>query len=116
MLRVHGPQVVPGSIYEVSAVEKGCEGSEDNFSDPLVITTGKWGDIVSPYGGGSQPDFADIVAIVFRFQEAASAVIIPRADLVPEEPNQAANFADIAADVSAFSGSAYPYAGPQSCP
>jgi hypothetical protein len=111
-LHLWGSMVVPGSSYNVRM----CDATGANCSDPLLVTTAKWGDVIRPFGGGAQPNFADINSIVQKFQNLATAPITPRADLVgtgnpgnPNTPNQAANFSDVSADVAAFGGFAYPY-------
>ena len=83
---------------------------------------GKWGDANSPSGGGGQPDFVDISAIVDKFGNLASAPDTSRTDLRgagnPGDPNVAdgvIDFTDISIDVDAFSGQAYPFMVP-ACP
>jgi len=118
VLHLFGQAVVPGSTYNVRM----CDASGDDCSNPLLVATAKWGDVVRPFGGGSQPNFGDVNAIVQKFTSLPSAPSMPRADLVgtqppgtPNTPNQSANFADVSADVAAFSGFAYPYTVP-ACP
>jgi len=113
VLHLFGQAIVPGSIYNVRM----CDAGGGDCSVPLLVATAKWGDVIRPFTGGSQPNFGDVNAIVQKFGNLVSAPSMPRADLVgpgnpgvPNPPNQAANFADISADVSAFSGFAYPYA------
>jgi len=117
-LHLFGPSVVPGSRYKVRM----CEPDGSNCSDPLLVGTGKWGDVRDPFGGGSQPNFADVNAIVQKFGNLISAPDMPRVDLVgpgnpgqPNTPNHVANFSDISNDVSAFSGFPYPFAA-SACP
>jgi len=114
-LHLFGTAIVPGSTYNVRM----CSSTGDNCSDPLLVATGKWGDVIRGFGGGSQPNFADINSIVTKFSNLASAPSMPRADLVgvgnpgqPNTPNQAANFADVSNDVSAFSSFPYPFTVP----
>jgi len=118
VLHLFGPIIVPGSTYNVRM----CDASGANCSVPLLVATGKWGDVIRGFGGGSQPNFGDVNAIVQKFSGLASAPSMPRADLVGPQPpgtqntpNQTANFSDVSADVSAFSGFAYPYTV-QACP
>ena len=117
-LHLFGTAIVPNSTYNVRM----CSSAGGNCSDPLLVATAKWGDVVRAFGGGSQPNFGDVNAIVQKFSNLASAPSMPRADLVgpgnsglPNTPNQAANFADISNDVSAFSGFPYPFTVP-TCP
>jgi len=118
---VYGPDVVPGSTYELQAVDMSCQGDLGNeacYSSPLVVSTNKWGDIVVPIGGASQPNFADISAVVDKFQGVAGAVSKTRAQVQPDtpDPNTAINFQDISAVVRAFQLAPYPFSGPQTCP
>jgi len=118
VLHLFGPAIVPGSTYNVSM----CDTTGTSCSLPLLVATAKWGDVFRPFGGSSQPNFADVSRIVDKFQNLASAPITPRVDLVgpgnpgqPNTPNQIANFADISADVTAFMGLPFPFIV-QSCP
>ena len=112
VLHLFGQAVVPGSTYNVRM----CDENGSNCSDPLLVATGKWGDVIRGFGGGSQPNFGDVSAIVAKFGNVASAPNTARTDIVgpqapgtPNTPNQGTNFADVSNDVSAFSGFAYPY-------
>ena len=112
VLHFFGTSIVPGSAYNVRM----CDASGAVCSDPLLVGTGKWGDVIAAFGGGSQPNFGDVSAIVAKFGNVASAPNTARTDLVgpqgpgtPNTPNQSTNFADVSNDVSAFSGFAYPY-------
>ena len=112
LLHVYGGEVVPGSTYTIDAISE-CTGET---LGSLEVTTGKWGDIVAAFGGPTQPNFADVSALVTTFQAQASAPSVTRSDLVPVVPNQVANFADISIDVAAFSGASYPFTVPGPCP
>ena len=112
VLHLWGQAVVPGSTYNVRM----CDASGSNCSTPLLVATAKWGDVIRAFGGGSQPNFGDVSAIVAKFGNVASAPNTARTDIVgpqapgtPNTPNQGTNFADVSNDVSAFSGFAYPY-------
>jgi len=118
-LDLFGAVIVPGAQYEI----RHCINSGTLCSDPLLVSTGQWGDVVSPFGGTSQPNFSDINAIVAKFQVSSTAPDIPRVDLagpgatgVPNTPNAAANFLDISLDVGAFQSAAYPYTAPTCTP
>lgn len=118
LLHVFGAIIVPGSTYGVRM----CDPSGVQCDGELLVATAKWGDVVRPFGGVSQPNFGDINSIVQKFSNLASAPSMARADLVgagnpgaANTPNQVANFADISSDVSAFSGFPYPYTVP-ACP
>jgi hypothetical protein len=115
-LHVYGDMIVPDAVYEVQMVHQDCDefkAFENNYSTKLdVLTVAKWGD-ADDNQQGSQPNFNDIVAIVDRFRDIASAPIIPRADLGRSSnaaiPNQIVNFIDITLCVDAFRGLPYPH-------
>jgi len=125
-INVYGPDIVPSTLpptqYEVVVVPQSCSAFSGAYSAPLLITQAKWGDVRDPFGGASQPNFADINAIVQKFSNLATAPTLTRVDLVgtgnpgqPSTPNRTVSFADVSACVSAFGGFAYPYIG-TSCP
>jgi hypothetical protein len=116
-LHLWGTALVPGSTYEV----RHCDAA-GNCSAPLRIATGKWGDVVAPFGGATQPNFGDVSAILDKFRGTATAPSTPRTDLVGPGspgsvnlPNQLINFADVSAGLDAFRGITYPYAA-GTCP
>jgi len=93
-----------------------CDVNGDNCSTELNVEMAKWGDVVRPFTGASQPNFGDVSGIVAKFGNVASAPNTARTDIVgpqgpgtPNTPNQGTNFADVSNDVSAFSGFPYPY-------
>jgi len=113
-----GTAIVPGSTYNVRI----CVVNGTNCSAPLLVATGKWGDVVRAFGGGFQPNFTDIFEVVDKFANSPGAPDIPRVDLVgtggpgqASTVNRVASFADISADVAAFQGFAYPHTVP-ACP
>jgi len=129
LLQVFGGEILPGATYRIDAVVEDCAGSLDDpasYSDPIVVTTGKWGDVVAPYFGDqpgvAQPDFTDISAVVEKFLQSATAPSKTHAALVPNDPlpNQSIDFNDIAACVSGFLGAPYAdeggISGPCTCP
>lgn len=117
-VHVYGPEIVPGATYDVERVDACCPSLDDPscYSAAVGVATGTWGDAVGPFGGGSQPNFADVTALVNKFANESAPVLTYQVDLVPDVLNHTVNFADITADVEAFKGLAYPYAGPAGCP
>lgn len=112
-LSVSAAEIVPGAQYTVQVIEAGCEtNNEGSYSPPLSVPTGLWGDVIAP----AQRNFADISAVVGKFQDKPAAVGKSRADLAPNIPDRIVNFSDISVCVNAFMGLAYPYAGPATCP
>jgi hypothetical protein len=120
-LHVYGADIVPGATYEVQLVHEDCNerlAFETNYSTSWSVTNQKWGDIVEPFGGTSQPSFADVSAVLSSFRGEQAAPIKSRAQLTPNVPNPGApvNFANVAAVLDAFRGVPYPFSGPEPCP
>lgn len=123
VVHVYGAEIMPESSYTVQNIHQNCSAellNEGNYSLPLNVATGKWGDVVAPFasGSGAQPNFQDVSAIVAKFQGVPSAPIKARAQLQPNVPNPSAPvaFLDVSMAVSAFQGTLYPFSGPVSCP
>jgi len=128
IISAYGAEIMPGSVYEVQRAGADCVdlvNREVCWSAPLVIETGKYGDVWPLYdapGNPPQPDFNDIAALVNKFLAAGAAVapIKAMAQLQPNcvSPDRAIDFRDIADDVQAFLET--PYAsmqyGPCACP
>lgn len=121
VLHLFGPEIVPGSTYAIQPVHEACNDApidEASLPAAFVVATAPWGDIVSPFGGGGQPNFADITALVDAFKGVLNAPIKARAQLQPSTPNPATSvsFADITLGVGAFKGFPFPFVGPGTCP
>jgi hypothetical protein len=124
LVHVFGPGVLPSSVYEIEAVEEGCDlHNAGNYSAPFIAATTRWGDVAEPYQAPSpaeltQPNIQDIASVVDKFRGLPDAIAKPRAQLQPSSPNPAAaiNVLDIAAVVDAFKGASYRFNGPQACP
>jgi len=123
LVYVYGSEIVPSSVYDIQAVDVTCGGSiadESAYSVPLIVTTTRWGDVVSlfsPPSTSTQPDFSDIAALVNVFRGLPGAPDKPSVQLQPNTPDPSVkiSFLDIAACVNAFRGGAYPYTGPAPC-
>ena len=121
LLHVTGSAIVPSSTYDVENLAGSCAGNEAScaaVSAPLQINTTRWGDIVEPYNPtdpSSQPNFADIGALVNKFKSALGAPIKARALLASVDINGVIDitpdvgFTHISACVDAFKGLPYPY-------
>ena len=89
-------------------INEGCaESLETNYSAPLLVETGKWGDISPEYAsaaGDAQPNFNDIAASVQKFLSAPGAPITAQAQLQPNvvHPDHRIDFNDMAATVAGF--------------
>ena len=144
VLHVYGQATVPsdwegacapaGSLvpttYEIQVVEEGCYVEvESNFSVPLEVTMSHWGDIVGDVHipeGWTQPDgcisiLNDVTAALDKFRNIGPpdlpypAVIMVRADLDLETPNQLIDISDATCVMDAFRGFPYRYGEPQAC-
>lgn len=110
-LSLFGGPIVPFASYNVRT----CDAAGDNCSDPLLLTTGEWGDAVAPFTGAGQPNFGDINEVIFKFRTLSGTQPMTRVDFVgtgnPGQANianQVANFNDISACVEGFRFIGYP--------
>lgn len=113
-LYVFGEGIIPNSSYSIETLSE-CGGAS---GAPLSVATGNWGDIIAPFGGTTQPNFADVTAVVDSFKDFPGAPSKTRSKLIPSliVPANAVSFADINATLDAFKGGSYPFAGPAACP
>lgn len=124
VLHVRGPEVVPGTTYEIQAVHEDCQlGYETDFSAPLVVATSAlWGDVtgdcsVSPCTPpDGTVDVVDVTAVYDKFRNLAGAPIKARTDVDPSLPNRLVEIVDITRTNDAANGAPYPFAGPSGCP
>jgi hypothetical protein len=124
VVAIFGAELMPGSSYAIDLVDASCWDFQDPscYSDPLVVQTGKWGDVMPPFDGDDpgapQPDFHDITGVIKKFLAAPDAPLKASAQLQPNVvfPNRRVSFKDVAACVSAFIGDPYPFVGPCPCP
>ncbi len=129
MLHIYGAEIVPGSSYSVDSVLETCSdalGDAGSFSPPLLLSTGKWGDVGPLFAGDDpgapQPDFNDIAGVVKKFTADPAAPIKAHAQLQPNVvlPDRPIDFKDIAAAVAAFVEVSYAVSfgatGPCACP
>lgn len=127
VLHVYGAEVLPDSAYALSAVAFCADSSDaESYTDPLVVVTAKWGDVVLPYAdddnGTIQPDFGDVAGVVSKFLAEPTAPTKPHAQLQPNYvlPDRPIDFKDITAAVDAFLGVSYAASisatGPCTCP
>ncbi|MEK6798705.1 MAG: hypothetical protein AABZ12_07060 [Planctomycetota bacterium] len=127
VLHVTGADIVPSSIYDVAILPVSCAGVElacAGASTELPVRTSLWGDITAYFDGsrwlapdGFYPNFDDIMAVVQKFKDTASAPIKPRVQMYPNVPNPMNDVSaiDIAMIVDAFKGRPYALPGPQTC-
>jgi hypothetical protein len=117
--------IVPGGKYDVSVISSNCDRNESaNFSAPLDMDTTKWGDAVGVFDQDTaewtSPEgvitVADVVALLDKFKNLQSAPTKTRCDLEPAIPDFLINISDVTQCLGAFSGAAYPFLPPPSCP
>ncbi len=119
-----GAEIVPSSTYHVQNVAELCRGNEAAcaaVSAPLVLSTGRYGDIVaefSPPSHTTQPDVTDVSQVVSKFKNVGGAPPKAIAQLQPNLPelNTDVNVSDIVQCVDAYKQFAYPFSGPCPCP
>lgn len=115
-----GPQIVPGGVYEVQAIDPLCTRSvESNFSPPLTLSNPVvWADSTGPVG--MMPDGVvsalDVVGLVNKFRQVAGAPSLPQVDLNPATPDGVVDALDIVLTVDAFRGIPYSFPVPAACP
>jgi len=125
VLHVTSSAIVPSSSYEVQIVGANCNlSSSASYSPPLIIETGRWGDVRVPFAatdGSVQPDISDVSALVDKFRSVPGALSKARALLSSGVSTGGLNlvvdvgFDSISAVVDAFRGGPYPFTI-SSCP
>ncbi len=107
--------IIPGATYAVQAIDSTCVLAESSFSEPLLITTSRWGDVVSdctttPCGppDGSIDVTTDVTAILDKFKNARGAAVKTRTDIEPATPDQKINISDVTYALDGFRGRSYP--------
>ena len=128
-LHLYHEGIVPSAAYEIQAIEIGLDILvEDNYTDPLELTTSKWGDVVKdcmqrPCGppDGVVNMTTDVTAFVNKFKNLPVAVIQARVDSVSATggavPDCRTTILDMVYALEAFRGYAYPFSpGPPPCP
>lgn len=123
-LHVTGAAVVPSSTYEVSHIVEGCDESDDsNFTEPLAVRTGRWGDVAPPYhdptapGPATSPNIFDIVASVDALKDIPGRISFPVAQLNGEvpDPSRKISIRDLTLTVDAVKLIPFPFVGPGPC-
>lgn len=122
---ISGDAILPDSTYTIQAIDEDCLGTIDDefsYSPGLVVSTGRWGDVVEPFHADSpapQPDINDILAVVDKFlRPSAVPPTRPSVQLLGNviDPTKTPDINEILLCVDAFLGKPYPYAGPSACP
>ncbi|MCH7595964.1 MAG: hypothetical protein IID35_05325, partial [Planctomycetes bacterium] len=110
--------IVPGSDFAIDMVNGApCSvDREGDFSDNLLLSTSKWGDLVqdcttSPCGppDGSVDVTTDVTATLDKFRNLPGATIKARCDTQPATPDLIVNIEEISRLINAFRGLPYPF-------
>ncbi|UCC32092.1 MAG: hypothetical protein JSU86_07385, partial [Phycisphaerales bacterium] len=123
-IHVYHELIIPGGTYQVQAIDQACHTVSDGvYSNPLLMTTSLWGDVVSncitkpcgpPDGVVGIP--TDVTAVLDKFKNLDGAPAKARADLEPAFPDLLVNIADVTETLDAFRGFDYPFSAPASPP
>lgn len=117
-------EVIPDSVYSLRVVDFDCEDSPEEpecWGEPLVLTTGRWGDVAEFFqgkGNPQQPTVNDIRAIVDNLKEVSGAPGKTYVQLEPNAPDPARNVNVVSLQVciDAVKFFSYPLFGPCPCP
>ena len=119
--------IIPEGTYRIEAVHEGCDDPvEADFSPPLMVTTGVWGDVAGEFNPvtrrWSAPDGTvdlptDILATVDKFANRFGAPITVFSDVAPGQPDGTVDMTvDIVYIIDAFRGFDYPFTASDPCP
>lgn len=124
-LQVTGMEVMPSSTYAVRRVAYSCQGVESvctAVSQPLILKTQRWGDVMAPFQDAhataalTQPNISDVTAIIDKFKNSPTAPVVARGDLNPAVPDTVVNIAHVASVIDGFKAFAYAFADLTKCP
>lgn len=120
LFHITGTEIVPSSMYTAQTLASSCVGNESGCTEvsaPVVKQTTRWSDVeelYNPPSATTQPDLADVAALVNKFRNAPGAHSKAQL-LVAGDPFGRINatpdldFTHISACVDAFRGRPYPY-------
>ncbi|MCH7872047.1 MAG: M20/M25/M40 family metallo-hydrolase, partial [Planctomycetes bacterium] len=111
--------IVPEGVYTLQAIDNSCSTAvEGSFSEPLPMTTAKWGDTLSdtsqtpPLPPEGSVNIDDVLGILGRFSNVPGAISKARSDLEPACLDLTINVSDVLASLSGFVGLGYPFITP----
>jgi len=127
LVHVYSGAIVPNGTYEVQTVAGLCAPTMCSdlgplvFSDPLTLSTSKWGDVVghcqqtpcSP--PNAITEIIDVVTILNRFSNTGGASK-PRTDIGPDLPDLLVQIDDVTRALDGFTGKPYPFPFTPPCP
>jgi len=114
-VQIYGEEITPGARYSIQAVDITFQSNLDKetiYSNGLLVETAVWGDVIKPLGsfsGGTQPDVADVLALVGKWLSQLRPVFaisqLQPADIIPTH----LTVDDVLIGVNAWLGSPYPF-------
>lgn len=119
-LFVAGAEIIPSSTYLLQMIdESSAIENESLYSDPIVLSTARWGDVTAPFNPPSmstQPNINDVLALVGKWFDKLK----PKKSFAQLQPNVAdprnkVNVNDVLQSVNAWLSAAYHYSGPCDC-
>ncbi len=118
-IHVFGEVIIPGGTYDIQVLDSTCsELIPDHFSDPATVVNPRWADAVGPFNSsegvwsapnGSVDVGGDVVAILDKFKNAATAPKKARSDIQPRDLDFKISIVDVTRALDAFSGAQYPF-------
>ncbi len=124
MAYVHHQALVPGGTYALQTIIEGCGlMSEGNYSTPLTMTQGRWGDVCGPGPAGACSGNADgvvdvandVLGVLAKFTNTL-ALRKASADVAPATPDRKVDVAnDVLFCLDAFTGAPYPFVPGDPC-
>jgi hypothetical protein len=110
MIHVYQEGIIPGAVYEIDVLDCNCDPTDPNAkSNPVSVSTSKYGDIAGPFSGGSYPGpdgtvdvTVDVLADLAKFANRAGAPEKARADLEPNCVDLQNNISDVTETLNGF--------------
>ena len=129
LLHVTDAEIVPEAVYHVQAIDCAADPQDEgNYTAPLVIPTGRWGDVCGKKGEDGKwfpPDGEviiphDVTAVLDKFKNLDDVLMKARSDVEPNIPEWKVNIvSDVSFVLDAFRGCPYPAQAvdpPPGCP
>ncbi len=116
ILSVFHEGIVPEGSYRIEVIDETCPvDDESGYSEPLELTTARWGDTLGDctVRPCTPPDglinIGDVHGIIGRFVSNFHSIKKARAELEPGCPDLIINISDVMHAVGAFQGLSYPF-------
>jgi subtilisin family serine protease len=126
-IHIHSGVVVPAGTYAVETIDAQCLSTRCSdgvpaFSDPLMVPTSMWGDILKdnstnpPGPPNFVVDISDVVGVLDKFRNRVGCAAKVRADIEPALVDLHVNITDITYTLDAAVSVPYPFAFVLPCP